>query len=139
MIVNIPRHALIVLIDGVNARLIRNVGSEASLMLEEERHFSRTDFANAGLPTSHAATRNGPTADEPVFAGRVAGVLTKMHELGRAAALVLIANSETTANLRAAMHEELKRSIILYLDQDQTDLPLPDVALALAQSMVPVR
>ncbi|OYV37953.1 MAG: attachment protein [Rhodospirillales bacterium 20-64-7] len=129
----IPHDAMIALVDGGKALLLRNIGTETSLSLREEGHLTLQDVTNDGPSGTRPVEQTPHQTDEATFAKQLIKRLTAMHEAGDFAAIVLAADPQTLGQLRAAMHKDLERAVLFTLAKDFTNMKLPDIAHALAK------
>jgi protein required for attachment to host cells len=139
---HIPHDAIVFIGDGRKALFLRNDGDEkfANFVTEEvftdENPATReqgTDkpgrgFASAGSPRRSAME---PTdwheIEEHRFAERASGALERLMRARGAPALVVAAPPRTLADLREALHPEVKARIVLEINRDFTNLPVWEI------------
>lgn len=137
----IPHGACVFIADGRKALLLRNEGDAVHPNLKTEQV-----FANDNPPTreqgtdrpgrSHASVGGRRSAmeqtdwhelDEQRFARDIAGMLHELVREKNIEALVIAAPPRTLAELRKAMHEDVKACIIAEVDKDLTNQPVYEI------------
>ena len=150
----LPHNALVLVADGRKMLFFRNNGDENQIDLRTEAHDERrdrkdreikTDLAGAAAHSAGAAGR-GIGAVGGGHVGRPAMEETDFHqqeedrwakdaaeELKKRAlrndydALAIIAPPKTLGVLRKELHKEVERRIVLTLNKEMTDRPVPDI------------
>ena len=137
----LPNQALVLVADGRKMLLFRNYGDENQIDLRTEAHDERADAKDSDLKT------DGPGTGSQSFGyGRPAMEETDYHqqeedrwvkdaaeELKKRAlrndfdALVIIAPPKALGVLRKELHKEVEKRIILTLNKEMTDRPIPDI------------
>ena len=143
----IPYDTLILVGDGRKALVLRNDGDEKFPNLATERVFATenlpahgagsdapgrasrppvlTRAAALAIPTGTSLTRTGlPTRSPPALECVVRERNTK--------ALIIVAPPKTLADLRSALHADLKSRVIAEIDRDLTHHPVYDIEKHLA-------
>ncbi len=137
----IPNGALVLVADGKKVLYLRNKGDEGIIDLRTEAHDEREDSMDRDLKTDAPGTgspRVGigrDTMDETDFHQQEEDRWVKdaAEELKKRAlrndfdALVVIAPPKALGVLRKQLHKEVERRIILTVNKEMTDRPIPDI------------
>jgi len=138
----IVHDALVFVGDGRKALFLRNAGDEKFANLVSEgavfddnppTHEQGTDRPGRGFASAHASrhsameTTDWHEIEEHRFAERVCGALERLVRERAAPALVIVAPPKTLADLRAAMHADVKAKVVLEIDKDLTKHPLSEI------------
>jgi len=139
---SIPHDAFVFVGDGRKALFLRNEGDEKFPNLVTERvfvddnpptHEQGTDRPGRAFPSAHAI---GHSAVEPTdwheiekdrFAQRVSAALEDAVRKRAAPALVIAAPPRILADLRHALHPDVKARIVAEIDKDLTKIPVWDI------------
>lgn len=127
MSTEIPHNALIAVCDGGKSWLLRNTGTETSVVLQEERYISASDRVD-GQPQE---------TDEPAFARQIVRELSALHDTGGFSSLVLAADPRMLGHLRSEIPKSLEQAVILTLTKDLTNTPMPELARILMEISAP--
>jgi protein required for attachment to host cells len=139
---SIPHDALVFIGDGQKALFLRNAGDSTLPNLITERVLT-----DANLPTheqgtdrpgrvfkrartnlrSSVDTTDWHELEKERFAKRVASALEHMVREERANAIIVVAPPRTLAELRNALHADVKRRIVAEIDKDLTKLPIWEI------------
>jgi protein required for attachment to host cells len=144
--VQIPHDALVFVGDGRKALFLRNAGDEKFPNLKTDRVFvdhnpptreQGTDkpgrtFARMEPGRSAVESTDWHELEENRFANEVAGVLEKLVRDNKVRAVVIVAPPRTLAELRNALHKEVKGRIIAEIDKDFTNHPVYEIEKHLA-------
>jgi protein required for attachment to host cells len=137
----LPHNALVLVADGTKALFLRNHGDQNQIDLRTEAHDKREDRKDREIKT------DAPGAQSPrVGIGRDTMEETDVHqqeedrwvkeaaeELKQRAlrndfdALAIIAPPKALGVLRKELHKEVERRIVLTLNKEMTDRPIPDI------------
>jgi protein required for attachment to host cells len=137
----LPHNALVLVADGTKALFLRNHGDQNQIDLRTEAHDKREDRKDREIKT------DAPGAQSPrVGIGRDTMEETDFHqqeedrwvkeaadELRQRAlrndfeALAIIAPPKALGVLRKELHKEVERRIVLTLNKEMTDRPIPDI------------
>lgn len=128
----IPHNALILVADGRKAVLLRNDSAGANLSLRLERRLEPEILEDDGPSGARPAEQTTRQTDEATFAKQLSQLLYLMLQRHEFEALVLAADPQTLGQMRAAMHKEVERSIVVTIDKNLTNHTLPQIADALA-------
>lgn len=128
----IPHNALILVADGRKAVLLRNDSAGANLSLRLERRLEPEILEDDGPSGARPAEQTTRQTDEATFAKQLSQRLYRMLQRHEFEALVLAADPQTLGQMRAAMHKEVERSIVVTIDKNLTNHTLPQIADALA-------
>ena len=137
----LPHNALVLVADGRKMLFLRNHGDENQIDLRTEAHDEREDRKNRDIKsdapgtTRQSAGFGRPAMDEPDFHQLEKDRWAKdaAEELKRRAlrndfdALAIIAPPRTLSVLRKVLHKEVERRIVLTLNKEMTDHPIPDI------------
>ena len=138
----IPHNAFVFVGDGRKALFLRNAGDEKFANLVTERvfvdenpptHEQGTDrpgrgFMAAGAPRRSAMeTTDWHEIEERHFAQRVSIALESLVRERAAPALVIVAPPRTLADLRSALHDDVRAKVILEINKDLTNVPVREI------------
>ena len=137
----IPHGALVLVADGKKMLFLRNHGDKGLLDLRTESHEARKDKKDRELKTDAPGTQaqsmgyGRPTMEETDFHQQEEDRWVKeaAEELNSRAlsndfnALVVIAPPKALGVLRKKLHKEAERRIILTVNKEMTDRPIPDI------------
>jgi protein required for attachment to host cells len=138
----IPHDALVFVGDGQRALFLRNAGDSTLPNLTTERVLT-----DANLPTHEQGTdrpgrvfkragtnlRSGVDAtdwhelEKERFAKCVASALEHMVRREKVKAIIIVAPPRTLAQLRNALHADVKSRIVAEIDKDLTKLPIGEI------------
>ena len=138
----LPNQALVLVTDGRKSLFLRNHGDEKQIDLRTEAHDERDDRKDREIKTDAP----GAIGQSAGYSGRVAYEETDFHQLEedrwvkdaaedlrkRALsqdfeALAIIAPPKALGVLRKELHKEVERRVILTLNKEMTDRPIPDI------------
>ena len=137
----LPNRALVMVADGRKMLFLRNQGDENQIDLRTEAHDFRQDRKDREIKTD-APGAQGPSAglgrdtmDETDFHQQEEDRWVKeaAEELKRRAlrndydALALIVPPKALGVLRKELHKEVERRIVLTVNKEMTDRPIPDI------------
>jgi protein required for attachment to host cells len=138
----IPHDAFVFVGDGRKALFLRNAGDEKFPNLATERVFvdvnpatreQGTDRPGRGFASAQATRRSAKETtdwheiEEHRFAARVAAALETLVRARGAPALVVVAPPRTLADLRRALHADVKARILGEIDKDLTKSPVWEI------------
>lgn len=137
----LPHNALVLVADGRKMLFLRNHGDHNQIDLRTEAHDQREDLKDREIKTDAPGTmkQSGgfgrPAMDETDFHQQEEDRWAKdaAEELKRRAlendfeALAIIAPHKTLGVLRKELHKEVERRIVLTLNKEMTDRPIPDI------------
>jgi len=137
----IPHGALVLVADGKKTLFLRNQGDSELLDLRTEAHGERDDPMDREIKTDAPGTQGQrwgdgrPAMDEADFhqQGEDRWVKDAAEELNRRAlnndfdSLVIIAPPKALGVLRKELHKEVERRIVLTVNKEMTDRPIPDI------------
>ena len=148
----LPHQALVLVLDGKKMLFLRNEGDQNQIDLRTEAHDHRQDRKDSDIKTDAPGTI-GQSAG---YSGRVAYEETDFHQLEedrwakdaaenlrkRALnndfeALAIIAPPKVLGVLRKEFHKEVERRIVLTLNKEMTDRPIPDIEELLVGESAP--
>lgn len=127
----VPAGTLVVVADGMKARMFRNVGEDDALSLRQQDMLEAADIPLQG-PSGVAPNQQTPQQnDERTFAKHLArrlndGALTQEY-----AHLVLVADPQTLGQVRPQLHKETLQRLIGEVAKTLTNAPLEDIERAL--------
>jgi protein required for attachment to host cells len=144
--VQLPHDAFVFVGDGRKALFLRNEGDEKFPNLKTERvfadvnpptHEQGTDkpgrsFSRVGWGRSSVEPTDWHNIEEHRFADQVAAALERVVRERKVKALVIVAPPRTLAELRRAIHADVKRCIIAEVGKDLTKQPLYGIEKHLA-------
>ena len=133
----------ILIADGARARILENNGPEHGLIAVEGMEFTSDHAATHDLVTDKAGrsfssqgpgrsaieARTDPHRDlKTKFAHHLAGILASELELGRYFRLVLVASPVTLGDLRRAISDKVRGTIVGEIAHDLTKTPNSEIA-----------
>lgn len=145
----IPHDSFVFVGDGGKALFLRNEGDEKSPNLVTERVFvdkdlptreQGTDAPGRVFPGARAVGRSAvePTdwheIEKGRFASQVGAALEEVVRERSAPALVIVAPPHILANLRRALHPDVKARIVAEIDKDLTKHPVWEIERHILQS-----
>ena len=148
----LPHQALVLVLDGKKMLFLRNEGDQNQIDLRTEAHDHRQDRKDSDIKTDAP----GAIGQSAGYSGRVAYEETDFHQLEedrwakdaaenlrkRALnndfeALAIIAPPKVLGVLRKEFHKEVERRIVLTLNKEMTDRPIPDIEELLVGESAP--
>ncbi len=147
----LPNQALVLVLDGRKMLFFRNHGDASQIDLRTEAHDEREDAKDSEMKTDAAgatAQRGGygrPAMDETDFhqqaeddwVKNAADELKKRALANNFDALAIIAPPKALGVLRKQLHKEVERRIVLTLNKEMTDRPIPDIEELLVGEAAP--
>jgi protein required for attachment to host cells len=152
----LPHRALVLVADGTKVLFLRNHGDQNQIDLRTESHDEREDRKDREIKTDAAGAAAVRYASGGAETFRPAMSETDFHqqeedrwvkdaaeELKKRAlrndfdALAVIAPPKALGTLRKELHKEVERRIILTLNKEMTDRPIPDIEELLAGEAAP--
>ncbi len=128
----IPADALVVVADGMGARLFRNVGSNGTLSLQQQDLLTPQNVDDEG-PSGSAPTEQSPQqTDEATFAKQLANRLNHGALTNAYAHLVLVADPQTLGQMRPQLHKETLQRMHCEVAKTLTNSPLQDIERSLS-------
>jgi protein required for attachment to host cells len=139
---SIPHDALVLVGDGQKALFLRNAGDTTLPNLTTERvltdvnlptHEQGTDrpgrvFKRAGTNLrSSVDTTDWHELEKERFAKHVASALEDLVRREKVEAIVIAAPPRTLAELRIALHADVKKRVVAEIDKDLTKLPVGEI------------
>jgi protein required for attachment to host cells len=137
----IPNGALVFVGDGKKMLFLRNQGDSGMIDLRTESHDKRSDSMDRELKTDAPGTQSPrvgigrDTMEETDFHQQEEDRWVKeaAEELNRRAlrndfeALVIVLPPKALGVLRKKLHKETERRIVLTVNKEMTDRPIPDI------------
>lgn len=147
----IPHGALIFVGDGKKMLFLRNKGDSGMLDLRTESHDERADPMDREIKTDAPGTQSPrvgtgrDTMEETDFheQGEDRWVKDAAEQLNKRAlsndfdALVVVAPPKALGVLRKKLHKETERRIVLTVNKEMTDRPIPDIEELLTGEAAP--
>jgi len=147
----LPNRALVLVVDGRKMLFFRNHGDENQIDLRTEAHDQREDRKNSEIRTDAPGTNaqsggygrstyeetDFHQLDEDRWAKDAADELKKRALRNDFDALAIIAPPKVLGVLRKEFHKEVERRIVLTLNKEMTDRPIPDIEELLAGEAAP--
>ena len=128
----IPADAMVVVADGENARVFRNVGNDGALSLQQQEVVTVQNVDDDG-PSGSAPNEQSPQqTDEATFAKQLAHRLNRGALTNAYAHLVLVADPQTLGQMRPQLHKETLARLHGELAKTLTNSPLQDIEHALS-------
>jgi protein required for attachment to host cells len=138
----LPNQALVLVTDGRKSLFLRNHGDERQIDLRTEAHDEREDRKDREMKTDAP----GAIGQSAGYSGRVVYEETDFHQLEedrwvkdvaedlrkRALsqdfeALAIVAPPKALGVLRKELHKEVERRVVVTLNKEMTDRPIPDI------------
>jgi len=137
----IPHGALVLVADGRKTLFLRNHGDSGMIDLRTESHDVRADPMDRDIKTDapgaqHASAGYGrDTMEETDFhqQGEDRWIRDAAEEVNRRAlsndfdALVVVIPPKALGEFRKKLHKEAERKLILTINKEMTDRPIPDI------------
>jgi len=147
----LPNQALVLVADGRKLLFLRNHGDESLIDLRMEAHDQREDLKDSEMKSDAPGTmkQSGgfgrPAMDETDLHQQEEDRWAKdaAEELKRRAlandfeVLAIIAPPKTLGVLRKELHKEVERRLVLTLNKEMTDRPIPDIEELLVGEAAP--
>jgi protein required for attachment to host cells len=147
----IPHGALVLVADGKKTLFLRNHGDSGMIDLRTESHDVRADPMDRDIKTDapgaqHASAGYGrDTMEETDFhqQGEDRWIRDAAEEVNRRAlsndfdALVVVIPPKALGEFRKKLHKEAERKLILTINKEMTDRPIPDIEELLVGEGVP--
>ncbi len=137
----LPHDAIVFVGDGRKALFLRNAGDEKFANLVTERafvddnpstHDQGTDrpgrsFASAGVRRSAIEATDWHDIEEHRFAERVSKALETLVRERKTPALAIAAPPRTLADVRTALHPDVKAKVVVEINKDLTGMPVWEI------------
>jgi protein required for attachment to host cells len=147
----IPNGALVLVADGTKMLFLRNHGDEGIIDLRTESHDLRVDRKDREIKTDAPGTQSprvgigrdtmGETdfhqQEEDIWVKEAADELKRRALRNDYDSLVVIAPPKALGVLRKELHKEVERRIILTVNKEMTDRPIPDIEELLVGEAAP--
>lgn len=142
----LPHNALVLVADGTKALFLRNQGDQNQIDLRTEAHDKRADRKDREIKTDAPGTAVTRMSSGGGDTFRPAMTETDFHQqeedrwVKKAAAelrqrvlrndfdaLAIIAPPKALAVIRKELHKEVEKRIVLTINKEMTDRPIPDI------------
>ena len=147
----LPHRALVLVADGTKVLFLRNHGDQNQIDLRTESHDAREDRKDRDIKTDAPGTSKQSfgygrsSMEEPDFHQQEEDRWIKdaADELKQRAlrndfdALAIIAPPKSLGVMRKEFHKEVERRIILTVNKEMTDRPIPDIEELLIEKAAP--
>lgn len=147
----IPHGALVLVADGKKTLFLRNHGDSEMIDLRTEAHDQRSDPPDRDIKTDapgaqHASAGYGrDTMEEADFhqQGEDRWIRDAAEEINRRAlsndfdALAVVIPPRALGEFRKKLHKEAERRLVLTINKEMTDRPIPDIEELLAGESAP--
>jgi protein required for attachment to host cells len=147
----LPHRALVMVADGTKVLFLRNHGDQNQIDLRTEAHDFRDDRKDREIKTDAPGTQAQrwgdarPAMDETDFHTQeeIRWVKEAAEELKRRAlrndfdALAIIAPPKALGVLRKELHKQVEKRIVLTINKEMTDRPIPDIEELLVGEAAP--
>ena len=147
----IPHGALVIVADGKKMLWLRNQGDSELLDLRTESHDERDDPMDREIKTDAPGTQSPragigrDTMEETDFhqQGEDRWISSAADEVNRRAlrndfeALVVVVPPKALGQFRKKLHKEAERRLILTVNKEMTDRPIPDIEELLVGEAAP--
>ncbi len=118
----LPHNALVLVADGRKVLFFRNNGDENQIDLRTEAHDSRRDRKDREIKTDAPGTQS-----PRVGIGRDTMEETDFHQQEEDNWIKDAADELKKRVLRKQLHKEVERRIVLTINKEMTDRPIPDI------------
>ena len=129
---SIPRNTFVIVADGTQANVYRNVANNGALSLKLLERVTPTDLPDDGPSGVVPPEMSRSDIDESTFAKQLAQYLHVCVVSKRVDALVLAADPKTLGQMRACMHNEVSDRLVKSVDKTLTNSPVSDIEKTLA-------
>ena len=147
----LPHRALVLVADGTKVLFLRNHGDQNQIDLRTESHDAREDRKDREIKTDAPGTMKQsmgygrPAYEETDFQRQEEDRWVKdaAEELKKRAlrndfdALAIIAPPRSLGVMRKEFHKEVERRIVLTVNKEMTDRPIPDIEELLVGEAAP--
>jgi protein required for attachment to host cells len=147
----LPHRALVLVADGKKVLFLRNHGDQNQIDLRTESHDARKDRKDQEIKTDAPGTNKQsmgygrPAMDETDFHQQEEDRWVKdaADELKKRAlrndfdALAVIAPPKALGVLKKCLHKEVQKRIVLTINKEMTDRPIPDIEELLVGEAAP--
>ena len=147
----LPHRALVLVADGTKVLFLRNHGDQNQIDLRTESHDARQDRKDSEIKTDAPGTSKQsmgygrPSMDEPDYHQQEEDRWVKeaAEELKKRAlrndfdALAIIAPPRALGTFRKELHKEVEKRIVLTINKEMTDRPIPDIEELLVGEAAP--
>lgn len=147
----LPHRALVLVADGTKVLFLRNHGDQNQIDLRTEAHDARQDRKDREIKTDASGTMKQrwgdarPAMEETDFhqqeedrwVKEAAEDLKKRALRNDFGALAIIAPPKALGFLKKCLHKEVQRRIVLTINKEMTDRPIPDIEELLVGEAAP--
>lgn len=147
----LPHRALVLVADGTKVLFLRNHGDQNQIDLRTESHDAREDRKDREIKTDAPGTQSQrfgdgrPAMDETDFHQQeedrwmkdAADELKKRALRNDFDALAVIAPPKALGVLKKSLHKEVQKRIVLSINKEMTDRPIPDIEELLVGEAAP--
>ena len=147
----LPHRALVLVADGKKVLFLRNHGDQNQIDLRTESHDARKDRKDSEIKTDAPGTNKQsmgygrPAMDETDFHQQEEDRWVKdaADELKKRAlrndfdALAVIAPPKALGVLKKCLHKEVQKRIVVTINKEMTDRPIPDIEELLVGEAAP--
>jgi len=147
----LPHHALVLVADGKKVLFLRNHGDQNQIDLRTESHDFRHDRWNREIRTDAPGTQSPRVGiardtmeetdfhqqEEDRWVKEVAEELKKRALRNDFEALAVVAPPRVLGTLRKELHKQVERRVVLTLNKEMTDRPIPDIEELLVGEAAP--
>ena len=148
---SIPHGALVLVADGKKMLFLRNQGDAGIIDLRTEAHDEREDRMDRDIKTDAAGSQAQSAGhgrdsmeetdfhqqEEDRWVKSAAEELKKRALRNDFAALVLVVPPKALGVLRKELHKEVEKRIVLTINKEMTDRPIPDIEELLVGESAP--
>ena len=147
----LPNRALVLVADGRKMLFLRNEGDQNQIDLRTEAHDFRDDRKDSDIKTDAPGTVQQSAGygrstyeetdfhqlEEDRWAKEAAEELKKRALRNDFDALAIVAPPKVLGVLRKELHKEVEKRVILTLNKEMTDRPIPDIEELLVGEAAP--
>lgn len=127
----IPTETLVIVADGGDARVLRNVGAAFSPELVQEAVLTPQNLNDDGPAGSIPTETRGEEIEEATFAKQLAHYLNARALKNEFEHVVLMADPQTLGQIRPSLHKEVRDRLVAEIDKNMSNAPLGDIVKAL--------
>ncbi|MFT6877335.1 MAG: protein required for attachment to host cells [Granulosicoccus sp.] len=127
-----PNNSLLVIADGTQAALFRNVAKDGSLSLVAKERLMPLDLEDDGPAGKMPSDMSKPDLDEATFAKQLTTHLNAMAETGQIQHIVLVADPTTLGQIRGLMSKRLNECVLAEQPKTLTTSTIEDIERSLS-------
>lgn len=127
-----PKNCLIIIADGTQAALFRNVAKDGSLSLVAKERVIPLDLEDDGPAGKMPSDMSKPDLDEATFAKQLTSHLNAMAEAGKIQHIVMVADPTTLGQIRGLISKNLSECVLEEQPKTLTTSTIEDIERSLS-------